>query len=680
MTADGRVRDTTAIRLFDLERRGAPVDESPGAGARTLAELTSVLRERGAPLPIELAAYITLEATERLLKHPATVRAENISIGLDGEVRLGDAPALLGDTADREAAAALTALFGTLAEEASGLELGADEQAQGSLTELHAMLCGFLFPLDRAMCRGALSRLLRDDRALERVATSPVLADEHDEPDTTEMSPAEPSTAVGGEHAFDHPAEPDTWQAVPSELLTGEDGSAVPRVPLGEARPETVKITLQLTAAAEPLSVPAAADGTGNWRPPTPGRTDLAGAIGRYELLGMIAQGGMAQVFLGRDNPGLDVFRQVALKRIRPGLAKDEMYRGMFEDEARLALQLNHPHICHAYEFGQWGEIPYIAMEWIHGTTLAALIARAPKHGPMPAAQVVAIVAKIADALAYAHAATRPDGTPLHVVHRDVSPQNILVSFDGVVKLLDFGVAKAASQQEGSADGMLKGKFSYMSPEQCLGKPVDGRSDVFALGICLYEGLVSRGLYQRGNSFRNTHAILNEPVPSLPSEVHVPEALRTLLSRMLAKRPERRPDARSVRDALEEILGSLEEAAGPGALSLTVKRALKTQGDALPRLAPLPRDLLQHAQFVAHRESQVDITPPTIQGPALPTHRTAHGGTVHGGAVAPEHGVRAPIAQDDLERPELTRTFAWGALGFIVMAFAGLLAYALWGR
>ncbi len=271
-------------------------------------------------------------------------------------------------------------------------------------------------------------------------------------------------------------------------------------------------------------------------RPPLPAIC----MFGRYEVLGRIAFGGMAEIFLGREATNLGTHRHLAIKRILPHVADDEQFVEMFLDEARLAIQLNHASICHIYEFGELDDSFFIAMEWVNGVPLGKLIRRARDIGGIPAPVAVRILADIAGALAYAHNARDALGKPLEIVHRDVSPHNVMVAYDGQVKLLDFGIAKATSHASKTQAGTVKGKFSYMAPEQCLNKDLDGRVDVFAIGICLWETLAGRALYTRDNEFETMKAIIEEDAPPLAAERPDAEGLDPIIKKALAKARENR--------------------------------------------------------------------------------------------------------------------------------------------
>jgi serine/threonine protein kinase len=219
--------------------------------------------------------------------------------------------------------------------------------------------------------------------------------------------------------------------------------------------------------------------------------------FGDYELIRRIATGGMAELFLARDpRGGVDPF--VAIKRMLPALATRPDFVTMFLDEARLTASLHHRHVVRVSDLGQASGSYFIAMELVDGPHLGALFAHSLRsRRPLPLELCAWIVARAADGLHYAHDVADPaTGRPLALVHRDISPQNILVDKSGAVKVTDFGVAKASTQQTKTHTGVVKGKVSYLSPEQCLGDVVDRRTDVFALGIVLYELLTRRRLFR----------------------------------------------------------------------------------------------------------------------------------------------------------------------------------------
>lgn len=221
---------------------------------------------------------------------------------------------------------------------------------------------------------------------------------------------------------------------------------------------------------------------------------------GDYHLLGRLNTGGMAEVFLGRRVDASPESELLAVKRMLPRFSRDEEFSTMFEDEARIASRLSHRNICRVVDQGSHQEQLFIVMEFVHGKDMKVVHLRARELGErIPYTLVAFVLAEIADALAHAHALRNAAGELENLVHRDVSPQNILVSYDGVPKLIDFGVARAKSRAAQTKVGIVKGKFAYMSPEQAMAKELDGRSDIWALGVVFYQ-LLTGELPFRGAS------------------------------------------------------------------------------------------------------------------------------------------------------------------------------------
>lgn len=274
--------------------------------------------------------------------------------------------------------------------------------------------------------------------------------------------------------------------------------------------------------------------------------------VGRYDILGRLASGGMAEIFLAREAGPQTVGRHVVVKRILAHMTDDERMVEMFVHEAKLCMNLRHPHICPIYEFGDDDGRFYLAMEWVRGISLRDLLDEV--EGPLPVPMVVKIFADIAGALHHAHHCTDQSGDPLAIVHRDVNPENIMIGFDGVPKLLDFGVAAAATERKHKTEaGNIKGKFAYISPEQYQGQPLDGRSDVFSLGVSLFEALTGKNLYDRASEYETVAAIVLDPdVPSIRTEnPNVPPELDVIAQMALAKdRDERYASADEMQSAL----------------------------------------------------------------------------------------------------------------------------------
>lgn len=278
----------------------------------------------------------------------------------------------------------------------------------------------------------------------------------------------------------------------------------------------------------------------------------------RYAILGRLGGGGMADIYLARSQSIAGVERHVVLKRVIPEKGNGTPFAKMFLDEARLAAQLQHPNIAQVHDVGMLGGSYFFTMEYVHGKDLRAVLhALASQRRQMPLSHVVHIAIGALSALHHAHEAMCADGEPLGVVHRDVSPSNIMVSYEGAVKLLDFGVAKARQNSEATRAGTIKGKIGYVSPEQCRAAPVDRRSDLFSLGIVLHELLTTRRLYRRDSDFNVMNAIIHEspPPPSL-YRIDLPPQLDRIVLKALHKEPlDRYETAQEMLDDLEALVG-----------------------------------------------------------------------------------------------------------------------------
>ena len=284
-------------------------------------------------------------------------------------------------------------------------------------------------------------------------------------------------------------------------------------------------------------------------------------ALGRYEIIERIATGGMAEIFLGRVRGTAGFDKLVAIKRILPHVAADHGFVDMFLAEARLAATLRHPNIADVFDVGIDADSYFFAMEFLHGQDLRAVRLEAQAAtGRMPLEIALAIVSNIASALSYAHTRVGPLG-PLNLVHRDVTPSNILVSYDGAVKLVDFGIARAETNTTHSVTrtGQLKGKIPYMSPEQCRAKPMDARTDLFSLGIVLYELTTNERPFDGKGDFdtleRIVHGIL---LPPSQIVADYPQPLEAIVMRLLAnKRSARYQSADALVADLEHLTTTL---------------------------------------------------------------------------------------------------------------------------
>ena len=299
--------------------------------------------------------------------------------------------------------------------------------------------------------------------------------------------------------------------------------------------------------------------------------------FGQYVLLRRIARGGMAEVFLAQQR-GLEGFdRRVAVKRILPHLADSPDFVKMFLGEAKLAAQLTHPNVVHIYDFGKVGSDYFIAMEFVDGVHAGQLFKLgergSAKPDPMPPTLVARLGADAATALHYAHELRGPGSKPLNLVHRDVSPANLMVSFDGVVKLCDFGIAKAAALSDQLTNpGQVKGKYAYMSPEQTIAAPLDGRSDVFSLAIVLWELITGKTIVGRGDAVDAMRAIRDGKLERLDKAAPgTPKPLVDALQWALETKRDKRATAADLAQALEAFIKSSPEIGTPMQLAMWVR-------------------------------------------------------------------------------------------------------------
>ncbi len=259
--------------------------------------------------------------------------------------------------------------------------------------------------------------------------------------------------------------------------------------------------------------------------------------FGKYLLLDRVNIGGMAEVWRAKTFGAGGFERLVAIKRILPNIAEDEEFISMFLDEAKITVQLNHANIAQIYELNNLSNSYFIAMEYVSGKDLRAVFDRCRKRGePAPIPLTCYSIAMCCEGLDYAHRAKDRQGRDMSIVHRDVSPQNALISYDGEVKVIDFGIAKAAGKATKTQAGILKGKFGYMSPEQIRGLPLDGRSDIFAMGVCLYELLTGERLFVGDSDFSVLEKVRKvEVLPPSHFNRKIPDQLEKIVMKSLAK-------------------------------------------------------------------------------------------------------------------------------------------------
>ena len=264
--------------------------------------------------------------------------------------------------------------------------------------------------------------------------------------------------------------------------------------------------------------------------------------FGKYFLLERINVGGMAEVYKAKT-VGVEGFEKiVAIKRILPSVAEDEEFIKMFVDEAKITSQLSHANLAQTFDLGKIDDTFYIAMEYVPGRDLRAVFERVKRRGERVPWQLSSwVMGRVCEGLDYAHRKRDTSGRELHIVHRDVSPQNIILSFEGEVKLIDFGIAKAANKITRTQAGILKGKFGYMSPEQVRGLPLDGRSDIFAAGVVLYELCTGERLFTGSSDFSVLEKVQQARVtPPSQVEPSLPLKLERIILKALAREPEDR--------------------------------------------------------------------------------------------------------------------------------------------
>ena len=326
--------------------------------------------------------------------------------------------------------------------------------------------------------------------------------------------------------------------------------------------------------------------------------------FGKYLLLDRIAVGGMAEVFVAKAF-GVEGFeRLLAIKKILPTMGEDPEFISMFVDEARIAVQLSHANIVQILELGKHDENLYIAMEYIAGRDVRQVLERFRKKGrPMPVQVACVIIAKVCEALDYAHRKLDSRQQPLGIVHRDVSPQNVLVSYDGDVKLIDFGIAKAESRLQKTQAGILKGKFSYMSPEQVRGQSIDHRSDVFAVGVVLWELLTGEKLFTGESDFAVLEKVRQGTVP-LPRQLNpnIPESLQTVVMKALkAEVPERYQWASELHDDLMRFCLSGDNVYGSRQLAEWLREEFPAEAE---------REQERLRTWMSATVDSVELTPP----------------------------------------------------------------------
>ncbi|MCY1045257.1 protein kinase [Corallococcus sp. bb12-1] len=374
--------------------------------------------------------------------------------------------------------------------------------------------------------------------------------------------------------------------------------------------------------------------------------------LGKYQLVRKLASGGMAEVFLAKAAGPRGFEKTLVLKRILPHLAEDEAFVEMFLGEAKLAAQLDHPNVVQIFDFGEADGSYFLAMEYIDGPTLRRLIKRSTElKSPLPPALCAKMVAAAAEGLAFAHELTDAEtGTPLGLIHRDVSPENVLLSRQGAVKVVDFGIAKVAGQSHRTQTGVVKGKVAYMPPEQLQARAMDARVDVYALGMVLYELLTGRRPFDAATEVGMMQAILFEPfVPAVERRPDLPPAMQRILERALAKdRDQRYPDCRELQADLERFVLSLGEPVGAYQIARLVAQ-LTENASTPPMSTPARVDAKVRETAVLGAEEQGKAKPRPEEAPRAAEGLTTPMPVRQGGA-----GREEARGRDPMEAPAMT--------------------------
>jgi serine/threonine-protein kinase len=333
--------------------------------------------------------------------------------------------------------------------------------------------------------------------------------------------------------------------------------------------------------------------------------------FGKFEIITKIATGGMAEIFLARQE-GIEGFKKlVVIKRILPHLSSDKEFVNMFLDEARMAALLNHPNIVQIYDLGVIDNSYFIAMEYIDGVDISTILKRGREQKSfLKLGWILKIISQVCDGLYYAHNLKDANGQSLGLIHRDITPENLLVSFTGNVKITDFGIARARGRSTSTTSGTLKGKFPYMSYEMVKGMEIDSRSDIFSLGIVMWEMLTYRRLFKRDTEVASINAILNEEIPS-PKKYfkNLPDGVEAIVMKALERdRDKRFQTAREMGDAIEDFISQKR-----------VSVRLSDLGDYLATLFP-DRRLMANRDGLSSSKLQriIEIKEKSHSGNSLP--------------------------------------------------------------
>jgi tRNA A-37 threonylcarbamoyl transferase component Bud32 len=426
--------------------------------------------------------------------------------------------------------------------------------------------------------------------------------------------------------------------------------------------------------------------------------------LGRYELLARLAAGGMGEIFLARLEGAAGFEKLFVIKRILPHLADDPRFRAMLIAEARIASMMTHANICHVYELGETDGQLYIVMEYLEGITLLPLVRKLSKQGgALELGFVGGVIQQAADGLHYAHELKDRGGEDLGIVHRDVTPSNLFLTDSGVVKLLDFGIAKVKDASAHTQTGTVKGKYAYMSPEQLRGAAVDRRADVFALGVIVYEMLALRRLFQRKTDYLTFRAVMEQPIADIRGyRPDCPDPLALALMRALERDPaDRFETARQFGSALLDAVAAIQRPWTQGEIgdfvaasfapdiaqrSAQIASAVRTGAEphALPVIVqPDAGDDEDEDETAELPEAEPTIAEPVAGGSHMRRMSAAHVAVGEPGAIASRgdggqggSGTAAPAPP--IVVVSAPRSVIWPLVAIAMVAVAGGALFLVW--
>ncbi len=392
--------------------------------------------------------------------------------------------------------------------------------------------------------------------------------------------------------------------------------------------------------------------------------------LGGFRLLREIACGGMATVYMAHKSGPAGFGQGAAVKVIHPHLARDREFVEMFLDEARIVSCINHPNVCRVLDFGKAEGTYYLAMEYVMGETwgdvLSALKQRPSASGMIPAI-LAQVLAQACEGLHAAHDARDAEGRALSIVHRDISPQNLIVGYDGSVRVLDFGIASAAERLHTTRNGTIKGRFAYMAPEQMRGMPVDRRADLWSLGVVCWEGLAQKRLFKRDTEAETVLAVTQDPLPSLAEVGHpVPSPMAKIATQALARnRDHRYTTAREMGLELSRYASSSLVPVGMAEVSLWMSRLFAQRIDE--KRAGM-REAARAAELDRAQPTSLPPHTPTVPLATVPDDLAKQSGSSNLPSVSTVREVRGTISLPPVKR------FMFGPLlGICAFLFVALL-------